>query len=160
MKSWGLNKLVSDQSFSTLDHVFTLHAIIEYYKNKKGRVYSAFVDYSKAFDRIDRASLWVKLLKNGVNGKTIQVIYNMYKNAKSCVKICDKISDFFSCDMGFVKVSYFLIYPGSVKQIQKVSNQRENKRQPLRLWVSPDTNSNISSAPFNSLRPGDAYMRR
>ena len=80
--------------------MFTLHAIIEYYKNKKGRVYCAFVDYSKAFDRIDRASLWVKLLKNGVNGKVLQVIHNMYKNAKSCVKSCDKISDFFSCDMG------------------------------------------------------------
>ena len=86
--------------FSTLDHVFILHAIIEYYKNKKGRVNCAFVDYSKAFDRIDRASLWVKLLKNGVNGKVLQVIHDMYKNAKSCVKSCDKISDFFSCDMG------------------------------------------------------------
>ena len=33
--------------FSTLDHVFTLHAITEYHrKNKKGRVYCAFVDYS------------------------------------------------------------------------------------------------------------------
>ena len=86
--------------FSILDHVFTLHAIIEYYKNKKGRVYCAFVDYSKAFDRIDRTSLWVKLLKNGVNGKVLQVIHIMYKNVKSCVKSCDKISDFFSCDMG------------------------------------------------------------
>ena len=45
--------------------MFTLHAIIEYYKNKKGRVYCAFVDYCKAFDRIDRASLWAKLLKKG-----------------------------------------------------------------------------------------------
>ena len=96
----GFEQAGFSPEFSTLDHVFTLHAIIEYYKNKKGRVYCAFVDYSKAFDRIDRASLWVKLLKNGVNGKIIQVIYNMYKNAKSCVKSCDKISDFFSCDMG------------------------------------------------------------
>ena len=35
--------------FSTMDHIFTLHSIIEYYKNKNRRVYSAFVDYSKAF---------------------------------------------------------------------------------------------------------------
>ena len=96
--------------FSTLDHVFTLQAIIAYYKNKKGRVYYAFVDYSKAFDRIDRASLWVKLLKNGVNGKVLQVIHDMYKNAKSCVKSCDKFSDFSHVIWGFIKVKIYPLY--------------------------------------------------
>ena len=86
--------------FSTMDHVFTLHAIIEYYKSIKGRVYCAFIDYSKAFDLIDRASLWSKMLKNGVNGKILSLIYNMYNKAKSCVKSGNKISEFFSCNMG------------------------------------------------------------
>ena len=149
MKSWGLNKLVSDQSFSTLDHVFTLHAIIEYYKNKKGRVYCAFVDYSKAFDRIDRASLWVKLLKNGVNGKVLQVIHNMYKNAKSCVKSCDKISDFFSCDMGVRQgenlspvlfAIYFNDFNESMKRIFQGSKKLDDDTQKeletfMRLYV-------------------------
>ena len=83
-----------------MDHICTLHAIIEYYKCKKGRVYCAFIVYSKAFDLIDRASLWVKLLNHGVNGKIISVIQNIYKKAKSSVKINDKISNFFSCNIG------------------------------------------------------------
>ena len=67
--------------FSTIDHIFTLHAIIEYYKSKKGRVYCAFIDYSKAFDLIDRASLWLKLLNSGINGRVFNVIYYMYSKA-------------------------------------------------------------------------------
>ena len=62
--------------FSTMDHIFTLNAIIEYYK------YCAFIDYSKAFYLIDRASLWVKLLNHGVNGKIISVIQNIYKKSE------------------------------------------------------------------------------
>ena len=86
--------------FSTMDHIFTLHAIIEYYKSKKGRLYSAFIDYSKAFDLIDRASLWSKLLDYGVNGRIFDIIYNMYNKAKSCVQSNDNISNFFSCNLG------------------------------------------------------------
>ena len=55
--------------FSTLDHIFSLHAIIEYYKCKNRRVYCAFVDYSKAFDMVDRTALWSKMLAEGINGK-------------------------------------------------------------------------------------------
>ena len=86
--------------FSTMDHVFTLHAITDYNKSKKKRVYFAFIDYSKAFDMIDRASLWMKLLKHGVNGEVLNVIYNMHLNAKSCDKNCNENSNFFSCNIG------------------------------------------------------------
>ena len=38
-------------NYSTVDHVYTLHAIIDWYlKVKKRRVYCAFIDYKKAFD--------------------------------------------------------------------------------------------------------------
>ena len=60
--------------FSTIDHIFTLHAIIEYYKSKNSRVYYAFVDYRKAFDLVERSSLWIKMLKEGVNGKILAII--------------------------------------------------------------------------------------
>ena len=49
---------------------------------------------------IERASLWMKLLKHGVNGKVLNVIYNMNQNAKSCVKNCNENSNFFSCNIG------------------------------------------------------------
>ena len=88
------------EGFSTTDHIFTLYSIIEFYTNKKGRVYCAFVDYSKAFDLIERSSLWLKLLNNDINGKILNVIKSLYVNAKSCVKSDGKISDYFSCCKG------------------------------------------------------------
>ena len=88
------------EAFSTTDHIFTLYSIIDFYTNKKRRVYCAFVDYSKAFDLIERSSLWMKLLSNGINGKILDVMKSMYSNAKSCVKLNGKISEYFSCCKG------------------------------------------------------------
>ena len=69
-------------------------------KKKKERVYCAFIDYTKTFDLIGRPALWQKVLNHGVNGHVLQVIYNMYQSAKSCVKSTGKSSQFFTCDAG------------------------------------------------------------
>ena len=85
---------------STLDHIFTLHSIINFYLQKHQRLYCAFIDYKKAFDLIDRSKLWHKLLSNGLNGRIIRVIHNLYYNAKSSVMSCGQLSDTFSCNIG------------------------------------------------------------
>jgi hypothetical protein len=46
--------------YSTTDHIYTLHTLIELYLSKGKKLYSAFVDYQKAFDLIDRSKLWQK----------------------------------------------------------------------------------------------------
>ena len=86
--------------FSTIDHIFTLHSIIEYYKYKKGKVYCAFVDYSKAFDLINRSSLWLKLINHGINGRILSIIKYMYDHAKSRIKLDNSISNSFACQQG------------------------------------------------------------
>lgn len=88
------------EGYSTLDHVFSLQSIIELYLREKKRVYCAFVDYRKAFDMINRSFLWNKLLGSGVDGKVMKVIFNMYQNAKSSVRVGGKRSDTFSCNIG------------------------------------------------------------
>ena len=62
--------------------------------------YAAFVDYAKAFDLVNRTSLWKKLLHNDINGKVFTVINNMYTKAKSCVKSNNNISEFFASKCG------------------------------------------------------------
>ena len=86
--------------YSTVDHIFTLHAILDIYLHKKERLYCAFVDYKKAFDLVDRTSLWMKLISHGINGRIVNAIYNLYSNAKSCVKYNGSISDSFACNVG------------------------------------------------------------
>ena len=86
--------------YSTLDHIFVLHALTQIYLQKRKRLYCCFVDYKKAFDLINRSHLWKKLIGYGINGKIITVIYNLYYNAKSCVKQNGCLSDYFFCKVG------------------------------------------------------------
>ena len=85
---------------STMDHVFVLHHILDYYRQRGKAIYCAFVDYSKAFDLINRSALWCKLINHGVSGKILTVIQNMYQGAKSCVRANGKLSGFFKCTAG------------------------------------------------------------
>ena len=85
---------------STTDHIFTLFAIIQLYIKNGRRLYCAFIDYRKAFDFVDRSSLWLKMLSTGINGNILKVIYNLYDKAKSCVKTRDGLSSLFHCNVG------------------------------------------------------------
>lgn len=86
--------------YSTNDHSFVLNFIIDFYKQLGIPLYCAFIDYKKAFDLINRAILWQKLISEHVNGNIIRILYNLYDQAKSCVKKGGKISDFFKCNAG------------------------------------------------------------
>ena len=88
------------QGYSTIDHIFTLHAIIDMYLSKNKKLFCAFIDYRKAFDFVDRCSLWSKLIAVGINVKLLSVIRNLYCKAKSCVKSNGKLSDYFNCNIG------------------------------------------------------------
>ena len=58
------------------------------------------MDYKTAFDSIERISLWGKLISNEINGNIVTVLYNMYNNAKSCVKQQTLLSGLFSNNLG------------------------------------------------------------
>ena len=96
----GLEQAGFRAGYSTIDHIFTLNNLIEFYIQNNKRLYCAFVDYSKAFDLVDRASLWYKVLEQGINGNVLRVVKNMYENAKSCLKVNDEISETFNCNIG------------------------------------------------------------
>jgi hypothetical protein len=48
--------------FSTTDHIFTLYGIIDILLYKRKRLHCAFLDYEKAFDKVNRTFLWQKML--------------------------------------------------------------------------------------------------
>ena len=96
----GMEQAGFRASHSTQDHVFVLHHIIDYYRQQNKRVYCAFVDYSKAFDLVNRSALWSKLLSTGISGKILTVIKSMYESAKSCVRTNGSVSSFFQCTAG------------------------------------------------------------
>jgi hypothetical protein len=85
---------------STSDHIFVLHSIISILNNSKKKLFCAFVDLKQAFDTVWREGLWEKLIQNNINGKCLNIIMNMYKNIKSCVKLNATYSNFFISNIG------------------------------------------------------------
>ena len=88
------------KGYSTTDQIFTLKCIVELFLCQGRRLFCTFVDYSKAFDSINRAILWKKLISCGISGKVLRVIMNMYKSIKSCVMANGMQSEFFESHVG------------------------------------------------------------
>ena len=88
------------KNYWTMEYIFVISSLINLYNHKGKIIYCAFIDYKKAFDLIDRAKLWMKIVGYGINGKFMTVMHNMYLNAKAFVKLNSKISPQFKCNLG------------------------------------------------------------
>ena len=88
------------KGYSTLDNLFVLFNFFEILKNKKNKMFCAFIDFEKAFDKVWRDGLWYKLLLNNMNGNMYNIIVNMYSGTKSCISYNDCKSEFFPCNNG------------------------------------------------------------
>ena len=49
----------------TSDNVFILDTLISYQKSKRKLLYVTFIDFSKAFDFVNRTFLYYKMIKRG-----------------------------------------------------------------------------------------------
>ena len=87
------------------DHIFTLHGICFLAKSSKKPLYIAFLDLSKAFDRVWWEGLLAKLWESGIQGKPWRLIKEIYRNVKNKVVFNDYESDYFDQEYG-VKQGY------------------------------------------------------
>ena len=85
---------------STIDCIFTLHSIIAKTLDAGEKLYCIFIDYEKAFDKIDRSLLWQKLLKEDVSVKLVKALCSMYTVVKSCIRYHSCRSRFFNSHVG------------------------------------------------------------
>ena len=85
---------------SCMDHVYLLTSIIDLTLTEGRRLYATFIDYEKAFDRVNRSILWSKLYNLGINGQVLKIVKNLYAKTKAQVHVNDELSDFFPCNVG------------------------------------------------------------
>ena len=90
----------SRKRYSTVDHLFTLVALIQKQLCNHRTLYVAFIDFRKAFDSVVRTKLWNILRKRGVKGKMYQAIVCMYKVVKAKVRSGSDLTDSFVCPRG------------------------------------------------------------
>ena len=86
------------QHMCTVDNIFVFHGLITHILNNKKTLYTAFVDFTKAFDYLVRDVIWYKSIKYGVRGKMLDVIKSMYEHVRPRVKH-NNTTDF-SCFLG------------------------------------------------------------
>lgn len=89
------------RGYSTFDHIFTLHAIVEKCLSKRGgKLYACYVDLKLAFDSVQREPLFDILTKNGLHGKFVNALKAIYSSVLSCVRVEDRLTEFFDCPIG------------------------------------------------------------
>ena len=89
------------KSYSTSDNLFCLQIIVtKYLRNKGGRFYAVFVDFEKAFDRVDRNALWTKLKSLHVSSKMNKMLRYIYSSVRACVKTQTGLTSVFNCPTG------------------------------------------------------------
>ena len=89
------------ENFRTGDAMFSLRSLTSYYKNNGNKpVYSCFVDFTKAFDSVDRTALAFKLGNIGIRGSLLKLIIDMYNETNYIIKANGKFSIPFSAKFG------------------------------------------------------------
>ena len=85
---------------STTDAIFVVRQLQEKYLAANKRLYMAFVDLEKAFDRIPRKVIWWALRKLGVVEWIVRLVQGMYANARSRVCVGEGYSEEFEVKVG------------------------------------------------------------
>ncbi len=114
---------------SCADQITTLRIIIEQSQEWNCPLYINFIDYQKAFDSLDRNSLWKIMAHYGIPQKVIRLVRSMYENAGGNILHNGKLSTFFEILTGVRQgclLSPFLFLL-AIDWIMKTSTQnREN----------------------------------
>lgn len=84
----GHNQIGFMSGHRPADHVFVLNTLInKVVKNRKQQLFAAFIDFRKAYDRINREHLFQKLNGYGIHGNFYRTLNNMYKQVEQLVKV-------------------------------------------------------------------------
>ena len=86
------NQIGFRKGFRTSDHIFTLKTLIDQFFSRKNKLFVCFVDFKKAYDTVWRNGLYLKLLKNRVSAKFINLIKDMYSKLQASINISNGLS--------------------------------------------------------------------
>ncbi len=74
--------------------------LLEKYPEKDMKLFAAFMNLQKAYDRVDRKGLWNVLRICGVGGHLLEGIRSFYKDVGAYLHLNGELSESFSVDVG------------------------------------------------------------
>ena len=78
---------------SCLDHIFSLHNICQIRLNHNQDAFLTIIDFSKAFDYVQREYMLHKLMNLGIKGNIYSAIKSLYTNPISAVMLNGELGD-------------------------------------------------------------------
>ena len=88
------------QGRSCIDHIATLRIIIEQSLEWQSPLYMTFVDFEKAFDSVDRDTIWKLMSHYGIPHKFINITKKLYENCSCQVIHKGKLTSPFAVNTG------------------------------------------------------------
>lgn len=79
---------------------YALKQAVDYYTSRGSHVFACFVDFSKAFDKVNYWKLFNKLLDDECNPSIVKVLAFWYSHQEACVRWHNSVSEFFSFGNG------------------------------------------------------------
>ena len=73
---------------------------MEKHLEKRRKVFAAFVDLEKAYDKVRRADLWRALREYGIRGRLLGFMKPLYKTSKACVRVEGELTEEFGVKQG------------------------------------------------------------
>ena len=88
------------QDKGTRNAIFTMSMLIERCIEVQKDLYLCFIDYSKAFDKVQHDELFRLLLQLDIDGKDLRVVRNLYWHQTAAVRVGTDISEFQPIERG------------------------------------------------------------
>ena len=93
----------------------------------------AFIDFAKAYDKVDRGKLWRCLEQLGVNGRFLRLLKALYQDSSCRVRVHDRLSEEFEVGTGLRQGCVKLISDCEVKSSCALLKSKAERRMMLRL---------------------------
>ncbi len=77
-----------------VDQIFAVKILVEKYLEKDRRLFAAFMDLEKVYDRVDRKGLWDTLRVYGVGGQLLEGIRSFYEDASASLRVNGELCEF------------------------------------------------------------------
>ena len=85
---------------STTEQIFNIRVIIEKYLHHKLKIFSCFIDFKKAFDRVWHEALWASMHHYQMPKDLIEVISKLYADSTGTVLTAGQLSRQIECKTG------------------------------------------------------------
>jgi hypothetical protein len=79
---------------------YVLKRTVDYYTDRGSHVFTCFLDFSKAFDKVNYWKLFHKLLDDKCDSRIVKLLAYWYSHQEACVRWHNSMSQFFTIGSG------------------------------------------------------------